>query len=176
MKRLVGVDDALARINADGVLQTEICAALESLADGLPDSLDADLTARLAPILNSSWSEHVSLQEDAIFPILKRCHAGSDALILQIEQLEIEHGMIADSNREITEQFDLALQGIEPSIDMLGYMLRGAFLDRRRHLDCERRVFATMLPATLAPVDREVLLRWLSSHAWPRALSNSAVG
>jgi hemerythrin-like domain-containing protein len=170
MKRIVDVGDAFERISADCILQTEICLALESLADSLPNSINTDLASRLPTILNSSWSEHVGFQEDVIFPILKRHHAHSPTLVDQIAQLEIEHGTIGDSGQEITEQLELALEGAEPNADMFGYMLRSAFHDRRRHIEIEHRLFAAMLPAQLPPVDRDLLRRWLSSHAWPLAL------
>jgi hemerythrin-like domain-containing protein len=172
MRRLVEMSDALARINADSALQTEICSVLESLADRLPDTIDAELVRRLEPVLDASWAVHAGFQEEVIFPILKRCHASSKSLKIQINQLETEHVAIADAGLEIREQFQIALNGAELQADMFGYMLRGAFQERRRHLDSEQRLFSTRLPTTLAPVDRDLLRSWLSSHAWPRELLN----
>jgi hemerythrin-like domain-containing protein len=176
MKRIVDVGDAFERIGADCTLQTEICLALESLADSLPGSINTDLASRLPTILNSSWTEHVGFQEAVIFPILKRHHAHSQSLADQIAQLEIEHGTIGDSGQEISEQLELALEGAEPNADMIGYMLRSAFHDRRRHIEIEHHLFATMLPAMLAPVDRDLLSGWLSGHAWPLALHSGETG
>lgn len=172
MKRFVDVGDARARIHADNKLQHEICSALESLADGLPSSLDSDLASRLPDILISSWSEHVDFQGNVIIPILKRHNVTSQSLTLQIERLELEHDMIGALGHEIAEQLELSLEGVEPNAEMIGYMLRGAFQDRRSHLEWERHFFETMLPCILAPVDQDLFSNWLKTHGWPRSLSN----
>jgi len=174
MKRVVEIADALARIHADSTLQSEICDALEGLADTLPGSLTTELASRLPAILASSWAEHVSLQEDAIFPVLQRFHAGSRDLLFQIEQLRAEHAAISGMADEIIEQLEQSLTGAVINADMLGYMLRLAFETRRQHLAAEHRLVLELLPARLAPADREILSRWLSGHSWPRSLFNAS--
>ena len=170
-----GAEDLLARLNAGHSLQNEICATLERLADSLPGPIDRKFAGRLVSIIGPSWSAHVGFHDAVVFPILRRCHAGSHSVIAKLVRLETEHKSITGSAHEIAEQLELVENGSPINADMLGYMLRGAFQDGRRHLEAEQEFFAATIPKTLAPVDRGLFERWLSAHAWPPQLLSDAI-
>ena len=168
-------EDLLARLNADHALQCEICATLERLADSLPGQIDPNFAGRLIAIIEPSWSAHVGFQDGVVFPILRRCHASSGSAIAKLDRLETEHNSITGLAHELTEQLELVANGSPINADMLGYMLRGAFQDGRRHLEGEMEFFSATVPKSLAPVDRCLFEKWLSAHAWPAQLSSEAI-
>jgi hypothetical protein len=166
MKYSFEVSDVQARVDADHELQFEICSTLELIADKLPGPVPLETARRLRTILNPTWNSHVSFHEHALFPVLRRCHDGAGDLFDQLKQLELEHATIASAGHELIEQLGSIIKGEEPNPEMLGYMLRGVFAERRRHLQFEQRLLATSLPATLKPIDREYLRNWWSNHNW----------
>ena len=168
-------EDLLARLNADHSLQYEVCATLERLADSLPGPIDRNFAGRLISIVGPSWSAHVGFQDAVVFPILRRCHAGAHAVIATLDRFETEHKSITGTAHEIAEQLELAANGSPINADMLGYMLRGAFQDGRRHLDGEQEFFSATIPKPLAPVDRGLFEKWLSARAWPARLISDAI-
>lgn len=168
--------DIVARLNADRILQSEICETLERLADSLPEPPDQDLAGRLRAIIEPCWSEHVAFQESVIFPILLRGHAGAPALEAIVGQLESEHHAIAGSTHEIAEQLEIIARGQQPDAATFGYMLRAAFQERRHHIEWEQKILSSAIPKTLAPVDRDLFDRWLSTHGWPTHLLQPSWG
>ena len=170
-----GAEDLLARVNADHSLQFEICATLERLADSLPRPIDRNFASRLISAIGPTWSAHVGFQDAVVFPILRRCHACSHSAIAKLDRFEAEHTSITGTAHEIAEQLELVANGSPINADMLGYMLRGAFQDGRRHLDGEQEFFSATIPKTLAPADRGLFETWLSARAWPAQLISDAI-
>ncbi len=128
---------ARERIAADRMLQLEICTALESLADNLPNVVDLRLARALVGVIEPSWSEHVSFQDDALFPILLRRHDATRGVAATLERLRLEHAEIRDRHVEVIEQICLLIVGEQPNPDMLGYLLRSVFEGHRRHIEGE---------------------------------------
>jgi hypothetical protein len=152
--------DLCQRIAADRMLQLEICCTLESIADSLPGVADLRLVRALTSVLEPSWTEHVSFQDDALFPILVRRHHSSQELSSAVERLRRDHLEIGDRNREVNEQFEMMLGGYEPEPEMFGYLLRNAFDGRRRHIESEIVLVEMYLPTMFTPAERAILDAW----------------
>jgi hypothetical protein len=149
------------------MLQLEICAALESLADSLPDVADLRLARALTGVLEPSWTEHVSFQEEALFPVLMKRHDHSKSLQTELERFQREHVKISDGNAELGEQIELLIGGEAPDPGMLGYLLRNIFESRRRHIDDEAALIEAFLPSLLTPADRVALEMWMATRKKP---------
>ena len=149
------------------MLQFEICCALECLADGLPEVTDLRLARALITVLEPSWMEHVSFQDEALFPILLRRHHHSRDLAVSLDRLRRDHMEISDRNREVSEQIELLLAGDEPDPEMFGFMLRSAFDSRRRHMESELVLVEAYLPSMLTPAERTIVDRWHSARPQP---------
>lgn len=148
------------RLDADRTLQLEICCALETLADELPEVPDLRLARVVNSILRSSWDEHTGFQEDVLFPILARRDHGTGQLAVLVDRLRREHIEISERNHELSDHLlDLLLTPAQDPV-RLGYILRSAFENRRRHVELEDEILAPLLPETLAPFDRRLLEGW----------------
>lgn len=159
--------DPCQRVAVDRMLQFEICCALECLADGLPDIKDLRLARALISVLEPSWLEHVSFQDEALFPILLRRHHASRELAQSLERLRRDHIEIGDRNREVNEQIELLLAGDAPDPEMFGYLLRSAFDSRRRHIESELVLVEAYLPSMLTPAERTIVDVWHSTRPQP---------
>lgn len=159
--------DPCQRVAADRMLQFEICCALESLADGLPDIRDLRLARALISVLEPSWMEHVSFQDEALFPILERRHHDSRELSFSLDRLRRDHIEIGDRNREVNEQIERLLAGDAPDPEMFGYLLRNAFDSRRRHIESELVLVEAYLPSMLTPAERTIVDLWHSTRPQP---------
>jgi hemerythrin-like domain-containing protein len=167
MSGFFDVSDVQDRLRADHNLQIEICSALETIADLLPQPVPFETANRLRTLLNPSWDHHVSFHERAVFPVLRRYHSCALDLCAELERLELEHTTIACAGHELAEQLEDIAEGSDSNPDMLGYMLRGVFAERRRHIEFEQRLLTVSLPVTLAPADRACFQQWWANQNWP---------
>jgi hypothetical protein len=171
-----GWPDPRRRVAADRMLQLEICTALEGLADSLPNEIDLRLGQSLVCVLEPSWTEHVSFQHDALFPILMRRHDGSKHVLDDLERCRREHEEISDRHNEVNEQIELLIGGEAPNPEMLGYLLRGAFESRRRHIDGEQTLLDRVLPSLFTPADRAAIDAWNATRPQPPFPINLLLG
>jgi hemerythrin-like domain-containing protein len=144
------VPDPLAVLQSEHVLQLELCACLEHLADSLPDQVDRRLAHALGLMLANDITGHFAWEEQVLFPALRR-HAASLAPIgPMLAQLESEHDRDEDHAKELAETLAaLASQGRHGNPEMLGYMLRGFFEGQRRHISWEESVLVPMARSLL---------------------------
>ena len=159
--------DPRQRVAADRMLQHEISDALESLADTLPDLVDYRLGRALLAVIEPCWTEHTSFQDEALFPILLRRHAGSDKLSVHVERFRREHVEIGSRHEEVIEQIELLITERIANTDAFGYLLRNVFDSRRRHMEAETAVLDPLLPNLLAPADRLALSEWSAARHKP---------
>lgn len=160
--------DPLGRTAADRHLQEEISQALENLADSLPALTDLRLARVLGTILEPSWSEHASFQDNVLFPIIAR-HShrdGAGELEAVLERLVAEHAELADRHAELVEQLEELAGGKLANFDMLGYLLRSVFDFRRRHVRREAEI-ERLVPRLLTPADRATLSTWTAGRPAP---------
>ena len=180
-----GLAQLKARLAADLELQSEICRAIECVADKLPEC-DGALVKLLARIAEPSWREHVSLQERLLFPMLGRhrmpkCQA-AQARAPQVAghgqcQGEPITALIAAYTREhieITRLAETATRCLEDLASGLGADSSGAeclraFIEAlRRHAASEQDMLVLLVPAKVAPIERLRTDALMWGHGWPQ--------
>lgn len=146
--------DPISAFEVDHVLKLGLCDVLESIADALPHTADASLATIAARILRNGLPEHVALEEDHLFPMLRRRNAADQACQKVLLQLEHEHGSDESFAHEIADELDQIAQAQAPkNAEMLGYMLRGFFVSLRRHIRWENATVIPLARRTLTEAD-----------------------
>ncbi len=157
--------DPIAVIEEEHALQLELCDVLEYLADSLPSAIDEGLASVAVAILRNGLPRHMSLEEEVLFPLLRRRIAGTPHLTAMLHRLEDEHDTDEGFASEIADALE-SLAGREAADDaeMLGYMLRGFFECQRRHIAWENEVVLPLARQVLLPEDlAEFQLRIMTS-------------
>jgi hemerythrin-like domain-containing protein len=144
--------DPIAVIEEEHALQLELCNLLEFLADSLPDRYDPAAAGVAIAILRNGLPQHMKLEEEVLFPLLRRRGAKLTHLAAMLERLEDEHDADEGLADEIADALAVLAEDRRPdNAEMLGYMLRGFFESQRRHIGWENRV--------VLPLAREILSR-----------------
>lgn len=118
-----------------------LCNMLERLADALPEPLDTEIASAGIATLRNCVRRHIVLEEHYLYPVLvKRAKPGEFNADL-LEHISREHASDESHAHEAADQMEEALtRGRVPNPEMLGYMLRGFFEARRRHIAWENAV------------------------------------
>ncbi|MGO8954686.1 MAG: hemerythrin domain-containing protein [Rhodomicrobium sp.] len=128
-----------------------LCAALEKVADGLPESRQSRRTVRLLAFLEKSFKRHIFLHEKCLFPLIRSLGGTKASVEAVLFQLEFEHASDHGLVLEITSAF---LNGCsaKPGTDVhvLGFLLRSFFENYRRHHNWEQNI--------LYPIVRQQLM------------------
>jgi hemerythrin-like domain-containing protein len=170
-----GSPDPLALLEEDHALQLELCDLLESLADSLP-GLDWGIARSAAAILRQGFKPHLQLEEEMLFPLLRRRASEGSPLEPIMQQLEAEHAADAGFAQELADELLLSADtGLVRNAEMLGYMLRGFFEHQRRHIEWESRVLLPLARQTLTRADLATLQDWIMSSARPACVKHSVV-
>ena len=160
-----GSPDPLALVLEDHALQLELCDLLECLADGLPD-FDQTMARSAGAILRHGFKPHLQLEEDMLFPLLRRRAPEGAPLRAVMRQLQAEHAADESFAHELADELQLlADTGLVRNAEMLGYMLRGFFEHQRRHIEWENCVLLPLARQTLTPADLAELQDWIMSSA-----------
>jgi hemerythrin-like domain-containing protein len=168
-----GSPDPLALIAEDHALQLELCDLLESLADSLPEFNQA-IARSAAAILRQGFKPHLQLEEEMLFPLLRRRAPEGSPLRSIMQQLEAEHAADESFARELSDELQLlADTGLVRNAEMLGYMLRGFFEHQRRHIEWENRVLLPLARQTLTRADLATCQDWIMSSARPACVKHS---
>lgn len=110
-----------------------LCGTLESVADGLPESLGHARTVRVFSFLNRAYERHIFLHEKCLFPLM-RSIAGKASMEPVLSQLEFEHASDHGLVLEITSAFHNGCSGEgTANVHILGFLLRSFFENFRRH-------------------------------------------
>jgi hemerythrin-like domain-containing protein len=118
--------------------QTELCDALERIADGLPDEVDRRLCGWASACLKFDVPLHHRDEDEALFPLLRRRAWPSDGMDAILDRLTREHDSDTDLGGELAEWLDVLAEGQRlANPEMVGYMLRGFFESYRRHIHWE---------------------------------------
>ncbi len=130
-----------------------LCNLLEQIADNLPQPLDRELGNSGVTALRYCVKRHMALEEGYLYPVLAR-RAGRDELTeAMLEQIKVEHAADECLAHDTADQLEDALAcGHVEKPEMLGYMLRGFFECRRRHIAWED---ATILPLARHRLEEE---------------------
>lgn len=121
-----------------------LCAALEAVADALPESVCRAECLRIASLLVPLLRQAHAYEDDVIFPAYA---AAAPEAAPTIHRLRVEHVEDESFADEVTEIL-LAVGHGEPiaNAEAMGFMLRGLFETLRRHIAFERE---HVLPAIL---------------------------
>ena len=123
---------------AHEILEHSICDALERAADELPE-INAPLYLKLVGELRTLRSrQHIEELEDAFEQLAP---PQQDALSPAFSRLAHEERTDADIALELMDALTSAAHDSAPNAEALGYLMRGYFENRRRHLAWRRRAF-----------------------------------
>jgi hemerythrin HHE cation binding domain-containing protein len=172
-RTICGKPDPLALVAEDYALQLELCDLPESLADDLPDCNRA-IARSAAATLRQGFKPHPQLEEEMLFPLLRRRAPHGSPLEPIMQQLEAEHAADDSFAHELADELQLlADTGLVRNAEMLGYMLRAFFEHQRRHIEWENRVLLPLARQTLTRADLAELQDWIMSSARPACVEHS---
>lgn len=154
-----------AHIDADARLQSEINHALLAVADGLLAGSDRRLVRILKRTLVASWTEHVSFQDEVIFPIIE-ARRGQE-IRDTIDRLRFEHASMSQRHGEITQALDGLLHGRGADPAGLDALLRTTVEQRRSHVDKDAEL-DKLLPATFTDHETWLCAEWITTRPKPR--------
>jgi len=144
--------DQIAALEIDHACQLGLCDLLERIADDLPAVPDKPAVRAVVAVLRDGMPGHSRLEEEILFPLLRRRSDAAPELAAFLTQLEQEHANDHEFAHEIADELDAMIAaGRARNGDMLGYMLRGYFTSQRRHIEWEN--------ATIVPLARRVLTK-----------------
>ncbi len=159
------VTDIRARIDADAFLQAEINRALLAIADSMSQGSDLRLVRILVRTLETSWAEHVTFQDEVVFPIVLGRHIRGVAPI--VGRLRSDHVRIGECNADIGKRLDRLLLGQPSSPAELEAALKAAFELRRDHLHVDAELNG-WLPATFSAAEVSLCCVWEMGRPPPR--------
>jgi hypothetical protein len=157
--------DIRAQIAADTLLQGEINRALLAIADSLSQGCDPRVVRILNRTLEASWAEHVSLQNEVLFPIVMGHHARQVATI--IDRLRSEHAGLSQRHAEIGSRLNGMLQDHPDGAAGLDALLRTTLELRRHHLLVDAELIG-WLPASFSATEVSLCGAWASRRPIPR--------
>jgi hypothetical protein len=156
--------DIRAQVQADAQLQNEISQALLAVSSVGAAAADPRMIRVLTRILEASWHEHVSFQDEVLFPILIGRHQSD------IEQLIVpsrsQHSSLASCHAEVARKLDAFLHNEGPKPEQLSELLRSTHAQRRLHLEFDATLDG-WLPADFTDAEKSLCEKW-SSIRHPR--------
>jgi len=153
------IDDPLDILAHEHVRQEWLCDLLETIADGLPGTLECALAGLVTEALRNDLPLHHKDEEEGLFPLLCRRAAPEDNIDAVIRQLCREH--LADDTYcdDLIDVLQALADGQAPkNPEMAGYMIRGFFESYRRHIAFENVVVLPLARARLTAEDLTELL------------------
>jgi len=140
-----GSSGLLAWIGREHCAELSLCNLLEQIADDLPEPLDRELANTGVIALRHCLKRHVALEEGHLYPVLVMRARRDEFTEDMLSQIKVEHAADECLAHDTADQLEHALArgGSVERPEMLGYMLRGFFECRRRHIAWED---ATILP------------------------------
>jgi hypothetical protein len=149
--------DIRAQVDADALLQGEINLALLAVADTLPSGPDPRMVRILSRILAVSWTEHMSFQDEVIFPILigRRQTAAAEL----IASSRSDHANLVGLHAEIGQQFEGLLAPDHTVVVGLETLLRLTHAKRQAHLATDALLSQSM-PSPFTPAECALCEQW----------------
>lgn len=149
-----GAPDPICVIEEEHALQLELCNILEFLADSHPDAFDHRLAGLAITILRSGLPQHMELEEDVFFPLLRWRIGGTRHLAAILDRLTDEHEIDRGLAVEIADKLEALCDGRSRyDSEALVYMLQGFLEGQRRHIAWENGVILPLARQFLLPVD-----------------------
>lgn len=157
--------DIRGQVVADAHLQKEINHALCAVADTLANGGNRRLARILTRTLEPSWAEHVSFQDEVIFPILIGRHGGE--LNERLDRGRLEHSSIAELHAEIARHLD-DLSGVDGNMaEGLEALLRHTHAQRLSHIELDAQ-FDEWLPQAFSDAEHALCEKWTQTRPHPR--------
>jgi len=154
-------------IAADRRLQSEIDRAMARLAECVDTGVDLRLAQILSAVMEPSWKEHMSFQEEALFPLLVRLHGVSPDMAGLLARLGDEHGTIGTAHDEVAVHLHHVAGGWRAAKaagrDLAAALGRALSL-RERHGAAESSL-ADALPPRLGEDDQAAMAQWFATRA-----------
>jgi hypothetical protein len=118
--------------------QLSLCRELEDIADSLPSSVNRQKCIFAAQALGSLMRSTHDYEEKIFFPWLAAEADSDDRLEPILARLKFEHCEDECYAEELTDVLMKLGRGEPVNMEATGYMLRGFFEARRRHIAFER--------------------------------------
>lgn len=151
------------RVKADRQLQSEIDKAMASLLGGLPCAVDLRLARVLDTVLVASWTEHVSFQDEVLFPLIGKAERRTPDVRALIGRLENEHAEIAEYHDDFTASLKSIIAGRRISESGLEITLKRTLDLRSLHNGAEA-VLDQIIPSVVDATDHTELEKWMASN------------
>lgn len=157
--------DIRAQVDADARLQQEINHALLAVADALASGSDRRLARILTRTLEASWVEHVSFQDDVVFPILIGRHGAGIADV--IDARRSEHTALMQLHTRIHQHLERLLRAHHAVPGELGLLLKLTHAQRLSHLDFDTELEGS-LPEMYTTEEIALCEKWQLARPNPR--------
>ncbi len=118
--------------------QLALCRELEDIADSLPASVNRQKCIFAAQALATLVKRSHAYEEDVFFPWLEALSEADAPLLSILERLKFEHFEDECYAEELVEVLMKLGRGDPVNMEATGYMFRGFFEARRRHIAFER--------------------------------------
>ncbi len=144
--------DPFAYLSYEHVIEERLCDLLEAIADALPESVFPVCAKTAVDYLQSRFPGHIALENEIVFPVLKAAQSVSPPLGRAIKQALQEHAADEDTAAELAEALTAFIDdGEAGNANVLGYMLRGLFELRRRHIVWEETLLFPLARSNIEP-------------------------
>ena len=146
--------------------QLRHCDALERIADALPSMPGAFVSRRLVQVLDNDMRLYHADVVAGLFPLLRQRCPDDDRIGSIVDRLDIED---AEDDAMLPDVLEtLRVLGDDDAstreADIAGYVLRGFFESRRRHVAWMTDVVMPIARMRLSPADRTLLLEIMARH------------
>lgn len=132
-------DGLVALVGQAHAQMLRLCGVLEDIADSLPANADRTKCMLIASELEPMVRGIHRLEEEALFPAYAAALQKRGRDLTSVERLMSEHVEDECFAAELTEALlDLARGAVPLNPEALGFMLRGFFEAKRRHIAFER--------------------------------------
>ena len=126
--------------------QEAICAELEAIADSLPTSVNHQMCNQVTQSLLPLIKQAHQFEENQLFPELLKGSGPHLDLAQTIQRLQAEHLSDEDYAEELCSAISSYLADAHHSkAETLGWMLRGFFESKRRHIAFEREYILALV-------------------------------
>ena len=124
----------------------------------MPDGVSPVCAKSAVEYLQSRFPGHIALENEIVFPVFKAARSESPPLGRAINQASQEHAADEDTAAELAEALSAFIDDREAgNANVLGYMLRGFFEQRRRHIVWEESLLYPLARSNMETADMDGL-------------------
>lgn len=150
--------DPFAYLSYEHVIEERLCDLLEAIADVLPSGVSPVCAKTAVSYLQTRFPGHIALENEIVFPALKSARSDVPSLGRAIKQAMQEHAADEDTAAELAEALTAFIDDREVGdANVLGYMLRGFFEQRRRHIVWEETLLYPLARSNIEATDMDGL-------------------